>query len=256
MSLFLTVLITSISSVLSLSGSFLLSLKSNWPKKFILQLTAFSSGVLLATALLHLAPEALEEISEAGHLEDGFLVIFAAIVSFFVLEKLFLWHHHHEDEHECCEPKSSAYLIMISDTMHNFIDGVLIAGALSVDLNLGLITAVAVAAHEIPQEIADFSVMVAGGISRKKALLFNLFSAMSSVVGAIVSYFFIQTVEGSVPYIIAFSAGMFLYIALADLVPELHNMKVNKNQKFMQILFFFFGILVSYLSGLLEVGGH
>ncbi|GIK84254.1 MAG: iron permease [Patescibacteria group bacterium] len=240
MTLIYILAVTFISSLISLLGSFFLAKKKTWPKKFILQLTSFASGVLLATSLLHLAPEAIENL-------DGqivFIVIFLSIVFFFVLERLILWHHHHEDD-ECCGPHPSAWFVTFGDGVHNFLDGVLIAGTFLVDPTLGLLTAFAVSAHEIPQEIADFSIMVAGGMSRKQALLLNLASAMSAVLGALVTYFFAFSLEGIVPYIIALSVGMFLYIALSDLIPELHRHDLRDNrQKWNQLILFFVGICI------------
>lgn len=229
--------LTFLSGVVSLFGSYLLALKKTWHTGFILKLTAFSSGILLATSLLHLAPEALEVLSPKSMLNTVFL----AIVFFFVLERLVLWHHHHEDD-ECCGPKPSAYLITIGDSFHNFIDGVLITGAFMVNPGLGAFTALAVAAHEIPQEIADFSIMVGGGMKKKTALFLNFISALFALLGALLAYFFINIVEWVVPYIVAFSAGMFLYIALSDLIPELHHADLEKRQKFEQLLLFFVGV--------------
>lgn len=248
MELFTIIFLTFISSVLSLIGSFLLSLKEKWPKNFLLQMTALSSGVLLATAMLHLAPEAVEALNP----ELAFMVMLASIVIFFVMERIFIWHHHHEKE-TCCGPKPSVYLVMISDTAHNIVDGVLIAGTFLISPELGIFTAIAVAAHEIPQELADFSIMVAGGIDRKRALLFNFFSAMAAIVGAVVTYYFATQAEEIVPYILALSAGMFMYISLSDLIPELHSHNESSNkQKWLQILLFFIGILLIFLLGMFE----
>lgn len=209
----------------------------------MLQLTSFASGVLLATSLLHLAPEAVETLEA----RSVFIVIFLSVITFFVLERLVLWHHHHEED-DCCSPHPSAWFITFGDSLHNFLDGVLIAGTFLVDPALGLITAFAVSAHEIPQEIADFSIMVAGGIKRKQALLLNLVSAMSAVLGALVAYFFAFSMEWITPYIIAFSAGMFLYISLSDLIPQLHSHKlIDNKQKWNQMALFF--IAVSIIAG-------
>ncbi len=240
MTLFYILLVTFISSLISLSGAFLLSRKKIWPKKFILQLTSFASGVLLATSLLHLAPEAVETLDAT----TVFTVIFISIIIFFVLERLVLWHHHHEED-ENCGPHPSAWFVTFGDSVHNFLDGVLIAGTFLVSPTLGLLTAFAVSAHEIPQEIADFSIMVAGGMKRKQALMLNLVSAMFAVVGALVTYFFAFSIEWITPYIISFSVGMFLYVALSDLIPQLHNHGLSNNkQKWNQMALFFIGISI------------
>jgi len=239
MTLLYILAVTFISSILSLVGSFFLARKKAWPKQLLLQLTAFSSGVLLATSFLHLAPEAVEELPA----DQVFSIIFVSIIVFFVLERLVLWHHHHEDDH-CCGPSPSAWFITFGDSLHNFLDGVLITGTFLVDPKLGLLTAFAVAAHEIPQEIADFSIMVAGGMKRRQALLFNVISALFSIVGAVVSYFFITSIEWMIPYVVSFSVGMFLYVALSDLIPELHSHDLGNKQKWSQLLLFFVRVLL------------
>ncbi|NCO11942.1 MAG: ZIP family metal transporter [Candidatus Pacebacteria bacterium] len=245
--LFQILVLTFVSSVASLAGSFFLSLKKNWSKKFTLKLTAFSSGVLLSTALLHLAPEAIENLAP----KNMFSTVFLAIIFFFVLERLVLWHHHHEDD--CVNPKPSAYLVTIGDSFHNFMDGILITGTFLVDPKLGFFTALAVAAHEIPQEIADFSIMVGAGFKRKTALLYNLVSAMFSIVGAVLAYYFISSVEWLIPYTVAFSVGMFLYIALSDLIPELHHDDLETKQKIEQLALFFVGIVLIISLSFFEV---
>lgn len=241
MTLLYILTLTSISSLVSIAGAALLAQKKTWPKKFLLQMTAFASGVLLAASLLHLAPEAIEQLPGT----TIFYLMFFAILVFFVLERLMIWHHHHhEEEEECCGPHPSAWFIVFGDSLHNFIDGILIASAFVVDPQLGLITAVAVAAHEIPQEIADFSIMVSAGMTRKRALFFNVISAFTSVLGAVLAYYFLGSFDWMVPYVIAFSSGMFLYIALSDLVPELHAHDMGTRQKWSQLLLFFAGIII------------
>lgn len=236
--LFQILLLTLASGLLSLSGAFLLSKKKNWQMNFSLQMTAFSSGVLLATAFLHLAPEAIEL---SGDAEISLKVMLMAIIAFFVLERLVLWYHHHHSPHG---PKPSAYLVMIGDSLHNAIDGVLIASAVMVQPELGVLTALAVATHELPQEIADFSVMVSAGVSRKKALVYNTISSLAAVVGALVVYL---VMPGSGYYLhvtLAFSAGMFSYIALSDLIPELHHHTKDNTQKWLQLGLLLMGIFV------------
>ena len=160
-------------------------------------------------------------------------------MTFFVLEKAVLWYHHHQC-HECAKPV--AWLVTIGDTFHNALDGILIAGATLVDIRLGLITALTVAAHEIPQEVADFSILIAAGMKEKKAIWLNLLSAGASLVSAGLAYFFLSQTEQLVPYTLAFSAGMFLYIALSDLIPELHQHAINNKDKIIQLLFLGLGI--------------
>lgn len=238
--LFSILLATVLSSVVSLFGAFILSAKKKWESTFSLQLTAFAAGVMLTTALLHLLPEALHE----AVVEDTvFVFVFIGIVLFFILERLVLWFHHH---HEFHGPRPSALLITLGDTLHNFVDGVAIAAAFLVDNRLGVITAFAVAFHEIPQEIADFVTLIRSGVSAKRALKLNFFSALSSLVGAVVMYFLGEQVESLLPLIVAFSAGMFLYIALSDLIPELHHSTKDNQQKWVQIIWFFAGIIMTF----------
>lgn len=239
----LTILLgTFLSSFVSLIGALILSRKNNWTQPFALHLTALSSGVLLSTALLHLAPEALLE--GELHPDTLFLAIFGGTVMFFLIERLVLWYHHHHENHS--ETKPSAMLITIGDTIHNFLDGVAIASAVMLNPALGLITIIAIGAHEIPQEIADFAVMVNNGMSKKKALLLNALSALAAFAGAVLTYTLQHPLEPFIPYLVAFSAGMFLYIALSDLIPELHHKTVKQNEKWTQLLWFFGGILLLF----------
>lgn len=244
----LAIILTLTSGLLSLAGAALLALKKNWPHAFALQLTAFSSGVLLATSLLHLAPEAIEEISNPT---TAFKSILLSIIIFFILERLVLWYHHHHESHG---PRPASVLVIVGDSLHNFLDGVLIAGATMVDSQLGILTAIAVATHELPQEIADFSILVASGMSRKKALFFNAVSALTAVLGAASVFALGSIVESHLPIIIAFSAGTFLYIALSDLIPELHHHTKDSVQKWVQLILLILGVLA--VVGLEKVLPH
>lgn len=233
---------TFLSSFVSLIGALLLSRKNHWTKPFALHLTALSSGVLLSTALLHLAPEALHEIEALGGDHNNvFMGIFVGTVAFFLIERLVFWYHHH---HEAHGPKPSAWLITIGDTLHNFIDGVAIASAVMLDPTIGIITMIAIGAHEIPQEIADFAIMINSGVSKKKALLLNGLSALAAFAGALITYLLQHPLEPYLPYVVAFSAGMFLYIALSDLIPELHHQTLKQRDKWIQLLWFFSGIFM------------
>jgi len=231
---------TFLSSFISLIGAFILSRKSSWSRPFTLHLTALSSGVLLSTALLHLAPEAL---LVGGNPQDLFMAMFLGTVFFFLIERLVLWYHHHHDSHQA---RPTAWLITIGDSLHNFIDGVAIASAVMLDPTIGLITMIAIGAHEIPQEIADFAVMVNQGVSKQKALLLNVVSALAAFAGALITYALRDPLTPYIPYVVAFSAGMFLYIALSDLIPELHHKTVNQNEKWIQLIWFFGGVLMLF----------
>lgn len=244
----LTILLaTFLCSFVSLVGAFILAQKKTWSGHFALDLTALSSGVLLTTALLHLAPEAIEE---GGDVSLVFTSILAAIILFFFLERLVLWYHHHHQSHDA---QPTALLITVGDSVHNFMDGIALASTLMLDPTLGFITMIAIGAHEIPQEIADFAVMVNGGMSRKKALALNMLSTLAAFAGALLTYSLRDALEPVIPYLAAFSAGMFLYIALSDLIPELHHKTSDQKEKWLQLIWFAAGIgllfVVSTLIG-------
>lgn len=245
----LTILLaTTISGLLSLAGAFFLSKKSGWEHRFSVQLTAFAAGVMLTTSLLHLAPEALEELGDPQAVFGSILI---AIFIFYLLERSVLWFHHHHDSPKL---KPSAWLILIGDSMHNIVDGVAIAAAFLINPALGITTTIAVGLHEIPQEIADFIVLVRGGMSKTRALIVNVLSACTAIIGAIATYFLHDAIEPILPFILAFSAGMFLYIALSDLIPELHHHHEDeKNNTWHQIIWFVAGIaLIFSTSQILE----
>lgn len=238
-------LLTILGSVVSLSGGFILLLKKNLSYPLTLMLTGFAAGVLLATAFLDLFPEA------AQHLESGegsvFTLGLIGIVVFFLLERSFLWFHHHHEAHGV---KPTVWMITIGDGLHNFIDGVAIAATYMINPILGISTSLAVAAHEIPQEIADFSVLISHGLSKKRAILFNVLSALTAIVGAVGTYFFLPYIEPYLGFIIAFTAGMFSYISLSDLIPELHHTGFRKDTV-TQVITFGMGILSVYLLKLI-----
>ncbi len=249
-SFFFALLATFLASTISLALSGLIVLQKKVRHRWSLELSALAAGVLIATATLHLIPEAIEHGLSGETL--GWLIL-AAITLFFFLERFVVWMHHH---HEISGPKPSAWLVTIGDGLHNFLDGFAIASAFSIDTRLGIITTIAIIAHEIPHEIADFIVLLRSGLSAKKALFLNLISAATAFIGVIFSFALSQSVEQSESSILAASAGMFLYIALSDLIPELHNhgedhdhhnQKNNKSNT--QAVFFLLGIVIVSLLG-------
>jgi zinc and cadmium transporter len=187
-------------------------------------LVSYAVGTLLGAALLALTPQALASLPPP----PVFGSLLAGIMTFFVLEKLVLWRHSHDD-HECDVHRSTVTLVIIGDAVHTFVDGVLIAAAVLVSLPLGLTTALAVAAHEIPQEAGDFAILLAAGHSRARALILNLTSAIGGLLGAGAMLLFGQQVPNALPYILAFAAGNFLYVAMADLIPTLHRGTMDRN---------------------------
>lgn len=227
-------------SSISFVGAFVLTLKKSWTPAWQTTLVSFAAGVMLSAAVLDLMPEALEEAGDA----TIFPFIFGGIVSFFFLERFVLWFHHHHEGHGA---RPATILVLLGDAIHNLIDGVAITAAFLISPSVGLITTLAIAAHEIPQEIADFGVLVASGMSKTKALLYNFFSGLTAMIGALAAYFFLETVEGMVWMALAFSAGMFLYISCSDLIPELHT-EFSKNRRFAQTIPFVLGILILWTS--------
>jgi len=187
-------------------------------------LVSYAVGTLLGAALLGLTPEALDTLPPARALG----ALLAGILTFFVLEKLVLWRHSHDD-HECDVHKSTVALVIVGDAVHTFVDGVVIAAAVLVSLPLGITTALAVAAHEIPQEAGDFAILLAAGYSRSRALVLNLTSAAGGVIGALAMLLFGSQAPHVVPYVLAFAAGNFLYVAMSDLIPTLHRGTLDRN---------------------------
>lgn len=207
-------------SLVSLVGLFLIPVSTIAGKRMFAFLISFSAGALLGDVFIHLLPELAEE----GELTmQVSLYILVAILLFFFMEKYLYWHHHHGegDEHEHAT-HPFVYNILVGDFIHNFIDGLIIAGAYQLDIRLGLATTIAVLVHEIPQEIGDFGALVYGGFTKAKALLFNFISGLGAVLGAILAFALVG-VEEFLPILIAFGAGSFIYIATADLFPQIHK---------------------------------
>jgi len=207
-------------SLISFAGVFTLSLKKELLDKILFILVSFATGTLLGAAFLDLIPEAIEY--EAANV---MLFPLLGIVSFFIIEKFIFWHHHHTGEKEV---HSFTYLNLIGDGFHNFIDGIVIAASFLHSIPLGIATTIAIIFHEIPQEIGDFSLLIHGGFSRGKALFFNFVSALAAVAGGILGFFFISSLEIALPYLLAYTAGHFIYIALTDILPELMEQKDAK----------------------------
>ena len=207
-----------------ITASLLLLVGKSTRDRVVPWLVSYAVGTLLGAALLGLTPQALERLAPTPALG----ALLAGIMTFFILEKLVLWRHSHDD-HECDVHKTTATLVILGDTVHTFVDGVVIAAAVMVSMPLGLTTALAVAAHEIPQEAGDFAILLAAGYSRKRALLLNLASAAGGILGASAMLLFGGQLPGVVPYVLAFAAGNFLYVAMADLIPTLHRGTLDRN---------------------------
>lgn len=186
-------------------------------------LVSYAVGALLGVALLALLPEALQTLSPA----NTFGTLLAGILAFFILEKLVLLRHCHTDE--CNVHGVAAPLVLLGDAFHNFIDGAIVCTAVLTSVPLGVNTAIAVAAHEIPQEVGDVAILLAAGYSRRRALILNIVSGISGLVGAVVAYAGVSIMPGVRPFVLAFSSASLLYIAMSDLIPDLHRGQVDRN---------------------------
>ena len=204
-------------SGIALIGILALSIKEALLKKMLIFFVSFSAGALLGGAFIHLLPEIVEEVGFELHIS---LYILMGILVFFALEKLIYWRHCHiltSDEHV----HTFTYMNLVGDGVHNFIDGMIIAGSYMVNISLGVSTTIAVILHEVPQEIGDFSVLIYGGFTKTKALMFNLLSALTAVVGAVLMLLIGSYISHLPEFLIPFTAGGFIYIAGTDLIPEL-----------------------------------
>lgn len=238
--LFYILVSTFLISLIAFVGALALFLKEKLLDKILLVLVAFSAGALMGGAFLHLIPEAIlkAEADEASIL-NIFLYLIFGFCTFFVLENFIRWHHHHAIRHPEIMPFS--YLILISDGIHNFIDGLIIAGSFMVAIPLGVVTALAVALHEIPQEIGDFGILVYSGFKRVKALFLNFLSAISVVFGGIVGFLLSERIGDSIIFLLPFAAGNFIYIACSDLIPEIKH-RGSLKKTIIHFLVFLLGI--------------
>ncbi len=212
---------------------------------------SFAIGALLGAAFLALLPHSLAGTDDFHKLG---LTVLLGVLGFFLLEKMVLWRHCH---HEACEahtPEPHAHsnaaagtLILIGDGVHNLVDGVLIAAAFMTDIHLGIVTSLAVAAHEIPQEVGDFAVLLQSGYSKRKALVFNVLASLTTLVGGILAYYSLSGMQQALPYVLAVAASSFIYIAVADLIPGLHK-RVEFRATLQQIILILLGVVIIYLA--------
>lgn len=208
--------IGSVGAVLVASLFLLVGEKSR--SRVLPSLISYAVGTLLGAALLALLPEALESRTPPA----VFASLLVGIFTFFILEKLVLWRHCH-DTADCQVHKSTATLILVGDAFHALVDGAVIAAAVVVSLPLGITTALAIAAHEVPQQVGDVAILLSAGYSRRKALGLNLIAGMSSLAGAVLMLLFAEATPSLLGYVLGFAAGNFLYVAMADLIPHLHR---------------------------------
>ncbi len=203
-------------------------------------LVSYAVGALLGISMMGLLPESLESLPASR----VFATLLGGILLFFILEKLVLWRHCHT--HDCEVHESTVASVMIGDTFHNFVDGAVIAAAVLTSVPLGVSTAVAVTAHEIPQEIGDFAILLHAGYSRRKALLLNVLSALASAAGAIGAFLAFDIVPRTLPYFLVLAASSFLYVAMADLIPGLHRGRTDASS-LRQIILIALGIATMVL---------
>ncbi len=214
-------------------------------------LISYAVGALLGAAFLEVLPHAFRR---ADNVESMAATVLAGILAFFVLEKLVLWRHCHVEQCEAHDPEPghdhgrSGTMIMIGDTFHNFVDGVLIAAAFLANHELGIVTALAIIAHEIPQEVGDFLILLHSGYSRSRALVLNLLSSAAMVAGGVLAYFALQNVLGWVPYLLALAASSMLYVSVADLIPGLHR-RPELQATLQQVVLIALGVATIWLVG-------
>ncbi len=255
----LIIIFTAVGGVLSvLAAAVFLLLPGHHRNAVLPHGISFAIGALLAVAFWGLIPEAFAEV-KPGQFQALSATILAGILGFFVLEKLLIWRHchygdceahgddgqseEHAHSHGHSHAKSAGALIILGDSIHNFVDGVLIAAAFLTDVQLGIVTSLAVAAHEIPQEVGDFAILLDSGYSRGKALFYNIFASLTTVLGGVLAYFSLEDLHHSLPYFLALAASSFIYIAVADLIPSLHT-KTDMKTSLQQIALIAAGVLL------------
>jgi len=234
-------------SLVSLLGALTLTLSDRTLHRVLLYLVSFSAGALLADALVHMLPEAAQTLG-FGTMMAAYVLL--GIVLSFIVEKFIQWRHCHLG-HSREHPHPFAYMNLIGDAVHNFIDGIIIMASYLGGIPLGIATTLAVVFHEIPQEIGDYGILIHGGFTRRKAIIFNLATALTAVVGAIAGYFIANAWQGIAMVLLPIAAGHFIYIASTDLLPELHK-EVRAEKSAMQLLAILLGIGVMMLLLLFE----
>ena len=256
MSLLATILLASAAGGLLsvLLASVALNLKAEWVPVMV----SYAIGALLGAAFLEILPHAMEY---AGSFKALGGAVLAGIFGFFILEKLVLWRHCHTEHCEAHGAPAgdghdhgrSGLMITVGDTVHNFVDGVMIAAAFLVDVKLGVVTAFAIAAHEVPQELGDFLILLHSGYSKGRALMLNLLSSAAMLLGALLGYFLLAPLHNLLPYMLALAASGMIYVAVADLIPGLHK-RIELGHTAQQALLIGLGVLTVWGAGGLAEG--
>jgi len=227
---------TSLNGLVAFAGVLTFFLSKKNIHKILLFLVAFATGTLLGGALFHFLPEAIEELN----LTLTIILTLIGILIFYILEKILHWHHCHKDG--TCDRHPFTYLTLYGDGIHNFLDGLIIAGAFLLSTNLGLVTTLLIILHEFPQEIGDFGILIYGGFSKQRALFYNFLSQITSIIGGIVGFYFLSVMDYAI-YILPLAAGGFLYIAIMDLIPEIAKEK-NPAKLIANIIAIVLGLLI------------
>ena len=252
-----TSLIGGVLSILC-AALFALNARAHW----VNALVSYAIGALLGAVFLEILPEAIELSTNITVLSA---TILGGILLFFTLEKLLIWRHCHHDHCEAHEPHEaqavehgahgrSGSMIMIGDTFHNFVDGIIIAAAFLTDIQLGIVTSTAIIAHEIPQEVGDFMILLHSGYSKAQALMLNLVSSLATLIGGVLAYYALQTMQGIVPTLLALAAASMIYVAVADLIPGLHK-RTTLRDTIEQVLLIAAGISSIFFLNLLVGAG-
>lgn len=242
-------------SLISLVGVFFIFIKSKILNKITLFLVSFAIGALLGDAFIHLIPQSFKQMSSTLF---SSLLILGGILLFFILEKVLRWRHCHQID--CCQsdnhqPHHNDHIITLNlfgDTVHNFIDGMLIAASFMVSFSVGLATSIAVLIHEIPQEIGDFGIFLHSGLSKRKAIFYNFLSALASLIGVVLTFLIGQNFNNFSHFLIPITAGGFIYLAATDLIPELHRHDTKIINSLIQLIFIVLGIALMSLLIFLE----
>ena len=225
-------------SFLSFIGVLTLYINRTKLQSILITLTSFAAGALLAVSFFDLLPEAVEMLGN-----KAFSLVLIGLILFFILERAVHWHHCHDEK---CDFHAEHYLNLIGDAAHNILDGGIIAATYLVDIKLGIAATIAIAAHEIPQELGDFAILLKGGFSPKKALFFNFLTAITALIGGLLVIYASRLFDSLAPLLISISAGGFIYIATADLLPAIAKER-NRKKMLIHSLAFIIGILLLFI---------
>ena len=232
-----------IGGLFSLIGGLILLTRVDLAKKIITPLLAFAAGAFLGVTFLDILPETLEKVSEP---RGVFISLLVGFIGFFIIERLLMFFHKEERGHAHSEhTEFLPFLLILGDCIHNFLDGIIIALAYIANPILGLTTALGVAAHEIPQEIGDFSILLNQGWKKKKIILVNIFQSLLTIPGVLVGYYMGHALESSLSYLLAAAGGVFLYIAASDLIPEIHHQTSHRH---------FYRVVIPLLASVIIMG--